>query len=306
MHSNDLNEIYDEAAQLQVEQLIAKLMRLIPEPGRHLCAIDNLILTRWNDMEHTDTCFYAPAIGVIFQGHKMSVIGSESFTYGAMDCLVNGVDMPSASKIIEASPEKPLLAVSLNLDRTLVTELVAEMRQDESFASHFLGVSVARVTPDVLEALSRLLDMLEKPEQAPFRAPLIIREIITRVLLGPQGAALKMLHTPGSHSNQVADAIIWLRQNYMKPLHVEELAALVDMATSTFHRQFKNVTSLSPLQFQKTLRLYEAQRLMLTENMDANNAGRAVGYGSINQFSREYKRMFGEPPFRSVKQLRNE
>jgi AraC-like DNA-binding protein len=303
MRSEYVNELYDDATRALAEQLRVKLMRLIPEPGRYFTAIDGLVLTRWNDTEQTDTCFYSPAIGVIIQGRKMSVIGSESFTYGAMDCLVNGVDMPSISKMTEATPEKPLLAVSLNLDRALVTELAAEIRQTDSFAGHFLGVSVAKVMPDVLDGFFRLLDMLDRPEQAPFRAPLIMREIIIRVLIGPQGATLRMIHTPGSHSNQVADAIIWLRGNYMKQLQVDELADMVGMATSTFHRQFKKVTSLSPLQFQKSLRLYEAQRLMLTNNMDANNAGRAVGYGSISQFSREYKRMFGKPPFRNVKPL---
>ena len=288
-------------------QLVEKLTHLIREPGRFPTAIEGFHLTRWNEANQTDTCFYSPAIGVILQGRKEAVIGSETLRYGEFDCLVNGVDMPSLSTIIAASPEQPLLAVSLDIDRTLATELAAEIPPVPNTASaHYLGVSVAKVTPDVLEAFSRLLDVLGNPEHRALIAPLVVREIITRVLMGPQGGALRMIYTLGSHSNQIAEAITWLRANYEQPLHINELADKVGMATSTFHRQFKNVTSLSPLQFQKYLRLYEAQRLMLSEDKDANTAGRIVGYGNLQQFNREYKRLFGEPPLRNVKQLRRE
>jgi transcriptional regulator GlxA family with amidase domain len=166
-----------------------------------------------------------------------------------------------------------------------------------------LGVSVTKVLPDVLDAFSRLVDMLDRPEHAPLRVPLLIREIIARILLGPQGYVLRTIYTLDSYSNKIFHAITWLRDNYTKPLHIENLASIVGLATSSFHHKFKNVTSLSPLQFQKCLRLYEAQRLMLTENMDANNAGRSVGYDSMQQFNREYKRMFGDPPYRDIKRL---
>ena len=298
------NGIDDDDMQSTIELLVAKLLCHVPSPGRFLSAANGLVLTRWNDVNQTDYCFYAPAIGLILQGRKESVIGSEKFTYGALDCLVNGVDMPSMSRIIEATPENPLLAVSFNIDRALAAEVVAEMPPAPDDGRP--GVSVAKVTPDVLDAFSRLVDMLDKPEQAPFMTSLLIREIIGRVLVGPQGPALRMIHTRGTHSYQIAGAITWLRENYTTPLHVEALAGWAGMATSTFHRQFKKVTSISPLQFQKCLRLYEAQRLMLVEDMDANNAARAVGYDNIQQFTREYKRMFGEPPYRDIKRLRRE
>ena len=298
-------EMHDESLLEINERLKTRLAELTPRTGRSTTVVDGLLLTRWNDTKQADTCFYAPAIGVIVQGRKESVIGSEEFKYGELDCLVNGVDIPSLSNILEATPEKPLLAVSLNIDRDLASELAAEIPAGLGVGnSHYLGVSVAKVTLDVLDAFARLVDLLDKPAQLPLMAPLLIREIITRVLMGPQGGALRTIYTLGSHSNQVAEAITWLRENYTLPLRIDALAERVGMATSTFHRQFKKVTSISPLQFQKSLRLYEAQRLMLAEDMDANNAGRAAGYENIQQFNREYKRMFGEPPHRDIKRLR--
>jgi len=149
-----------------------------------------------------------------------------------------------------------------------------------------------------------LVELLEKPEQIPVLAPLIIREIHYRLLIGAQGERLRMINMLGTQSNQIARTITWLRDNYKEPLQVDELARKVNMATSTFHRHFRLVTTLSPLQFQKRLRLYEAQRLMLVENEDAAIAALAVGYESPTQFNREYKRQFGEPPHRHVSQLR--
>lgn len=295
-----------EAITASQEKLREMTSRMAPNTGRNLTAIQGLSLTRWNDTEQTDTCFYAPAIGIIIQGRKKSLIGSEELEYGELDCLVNGVDMPSLSKILQATPEKPLFAVSLNIDRNLATELAAEIPLGPGLNQPHLGVSVTRVETDVLEAFVRLVELLGKPEQAPLRSSLLIREIIIRILVSPQGPALRTLYTLGSHSNQVAEAITWLRDNYTQPLSVDALAGRVGMATSTFHRQFKKVTSISPLQYQKCLRLYEARRLMLSEDMDANNAGRTVGYENIQQFNREYKRMFGEPPLRDIKRLRRE
>jgi len=211
------------------------------------------------------------------------------------------VDMPSSSFITAASPERPFLAVSLLLDKVLITRLAAETPLPSSLGkdSH-KGISVASVDPDVLDAFLRLVELLGKPEQIPVLAPLIIREIHYRLLIGPQGGHLRRLNTFGTQSNQIAQAITWLRENFKKPLLVDELAQKVHMATSTFHRHFKEVTTLSPLQFHKRLRLFEAQRLMLAENENASTAGLAVGYESPTQFNREYKRLFGEPPHRDV------
>lgn len=287
-------------------RMVERLLRLVPEIGHHATAIEGLTLTRGDEAGlTTETCLFAPSIGVVLQGRKTSQIGGVSLEYGALDCLVNGVDMPSASRTLAASPEEPLLAVFLVVDRRLAIDVAATIPPaTEDKAEDAFGVSVAPVSFDVLEAFSRLIELLEDPQRGAVFAPLLVREIITRVLLGPQGAVLKQVHSTVSSSRRVADAVAWLRENYARPLRVEALADRVGLAVSTFHRLFKKLTTLSPLQFQKSLRLYEARRLMLAEGMDAGIAARAVGYESQQQFNREYKRLFGEPPLRDVRRIR--
>jgi transcriptional regulator GlxA family with amidase domain len=162
---------------------------------------------------------------------------------------------------------------------------------------------VGDADPAVLDALLRFTDLLEQPAQQAVLAPLLIREIHYRLLLGPLGNQLRMIHTQGSQSNQIAQVITWLKSNYKKPLNVTELAKQVNMAPSTFHRHFRELTTLSPLQYQKQLRLSEAQRLMLVDRRDVGSAGYAVGYESLTQFNREYKRMFGAPPRQDVQRI---
>lgn len=298
MTENDRDEVARTNALLK-----EKLLRHMPGPGKYPTDIEELGLTRREEGNQSENCFYGPSVGIIVQGTKRAVIGSDAYTYGEGQCLVTGVDMPSSFYVVGASPQQPFLAVGLNLDKYLITRLAAEIPPAPDPDS-YKGVFVADVDADMLNAFLRLVDLLDKPGQIPVMAPLIIREIHYRLLVGPQGALLRRLNTLGTQSNQIAKAIVWLRSNYRKPLSVDSLARQVNMATSTFHRHFKEVTSLSPLQFHKRLRLYEAQRLMLVENRDAAGAGLAVGYESPTQFSREYKRLFGEPPRRNVMGLR--
>jgi AraC-like DNA-binding protein len=282
-----------------------KLLRWLPEPGRYPTAIEGFMIARRHDAKELENCVYKPLVAVVIQGSKRYVIGSEEYRYGENHCLVIGVDIPSANHVLVASPEKPFLAVTLDLDKYLITQLAAEIPPSSRFENgSYKGVAVAEVDPDVLDAFLRLVELLDKPEQIPVLAPMIIREIHYRLLIGPQGERLRMINTLGTQSNQITKSITWLRENYKEALQVDELARKANMATSTFHRHFRQVTTLSPLQFQKRLRLYEAQRLMLTENEDATIAALAVGYESPTQFNREYKRMFGEPPHRHVSQLR--
>ncbi len=282
-----------------------KLLRWMPGPGRHPTAVEGLTIVRRDEVNQPENCFHQPLVGVIVQGFKRSIIGSEEYRYGENQCLVAGVDMPSVSYITAASPKQPFLGLSLSLDKYLITQLAAEIPPSSRPGNgSYKGISIAEVDPDVLDAFLRLAELLEKPEQIPVLAPLIIREIHYRLLVGPQGERLRMVNTLGTQSNQIAKSITWLRDNYKESLQVDELARTVNMATSTFHRHFREVTTLSPLQFQKRLRLYEAQRLMLAENEDATIAALAVGYESSTQFNREYKRLFGEPPHRHVSQLK--
>ena len=281
------------------EQLIKIALDHCPAPGDHPTAIAGVAFYRRDEINKADNCFYKPLASVILQGRKRSIWGNREYHYGRGQSIVNGVDMPSASFITEASPEKPFLAASLEIDSQLVTRLSAEVPPPKP-AESFGTVAIAGTGAELLDAYLRLARLLDKPEQIPMLAPLIIREIHYRLLIGPQGEQLRLVNTLGSQSNQVAQAISWLKKNFTRPLEIDELARRVNMATSTFHRHFRNVTSLSPLQYQKYLRLYEAQRLMMVEKADALNASLAVGYESPTQFNREYKRLFGEPPRRDV------
>ena len=282
-----------------------KLLHWMPEPGRYPTAIEGFMISRRHDAKELENCVYKPLVAVVLQGSKRSVIGSEEYRYGENHCLVIGVDLPSANHVLDASPEKPFLAVTLDLDKYLITQLAAEIPPSSRLENgSYKGMAVVEVDPDVLDAFLRLAELLDKPEQIPVLAPMLIREIHYRLLIGPQGERLRMINTLGTQSNQIAKSITWLKENYKEPLQVDELARQVNMATSTFHRHFRQVTTLSPLQYQKRMRLFEAQRRMLVEHEDASIAGLAVGYESATQFNREYKRMFGEPPHRHVSQMR--
>lgn len=251
-------------------------------------------------------CFYQPFVSMPVQGFKRSVIGSEEYRYGENHYFIASVDLPTMSYFTKATPEKPFLAINLDLDRQLIRQLVTEVPADIGLKTRSeKGLVVAETDPDILNDFLRLTELLDKPEQIPYLAPLIIREMHVRMLLGPQGTVLRAVNTLDTQSSRISEAIIWLRDNYTKPLQIDELARKAKMATSTFHRAFKQMTTLSPIQYQKRLRLYEAQRLMLVEDYDINRAAFAVGYESPNQFNREYKRLFGEPPHRDTKRLRN-
>ena len=247
--------------------------------------------------------FYEPVIIVVVQGKKLVKIGAEEHHYGENICFVCGVDMPVSSCVMEASKETPYLSMSLKLDTGLIASLASQI-PSPSDSTVYRGAGTQEVDPDLLDAFVRLAELTEKPEQILVMRDMLMREIHYRLLIGPQGSFLRTVNTFGTQGNQVAQAISWLRNNYKEPVQVDELAKKVNMATSTFHRHFKQLTSLSPLQFQKRLRLYEAQRLMLVENEYAANACMAVGYESPTQFNREYKRLFGEPPSRNINKVR--
>ena len=254
-----------------------KLLQRAPEHGKYPMDIEGLVITRRHEANRIETCFSKPSVSVIIQGSKRTMLGSEEYCYGENQCLVAVVDMPSSFYVTDASPERPFLALCLDLDKYLITRLAAEVPPPcATGACSYKGLSVADVDPDILHAFLRLVELLEKPEQIPILGPLIVREIHYRLLIGPQGEFLRRLNTLGTQSNQIAQAITWLRDNYREPLQVDKLAQKVNMATSTFHRHFKEVTTLSPLQFHKRLRLYEAKRLMLTESKDASSASLAV------------------------------
>jgi AraC-like DNA-binding protein len=288
--------------------LIDALTRLMPEPGNFETGIKGFSMARRDDPGGISRCFYSPIIVLMPQGKKHSFIGTKEFVYSPKKCVFIGVDLPSEGRIIEASPEKPCLAVTLELDASIFSELLAEIPSSETvelFDKHFprQGMAVVDVDPYVLDAVLRLTELSKSPVEQAVLGPLIIRELHYRLLQGPLGNQLRTIHTQGFRSYQITQAILWLKNNYTKPLHVNDLAKMVNMAPSTFRRHFLQLTTMSPLQYQKRLRLLESQHLMLTRGMNVTRAAYSVGYESITQFNREYRRMFGEAPGRNVKRL---
>lgn len=280
-----------------------RLYQLMPKTGDYRTGITGFGMHRRDDSGTLDNCLYRPMVSVVVQGSKRMTLGSKEYIYKAGQCMVVGVDMPCMNFITDASPEAAFLSISLDLDKSLIAQLALKAPPQTRQNGSSRGVSITDTTPEVLDAFLRLSKLVGNPSKIPVLAPMIIKEIHFCLLLGPQGDVLRAVTTAGSQSNQIASAIGWLQSNYTKPLDIDMLARQVHMARSTFHRHFREVTSLSPLQYQKRLRLHEAQRLML-DGLDAAIAGNNVGYDSPAHFTREYKRLFGEPPRRDVSRLR--
>lgn len=285
------------------------ILKVASRPGNFSTPVEGLRVTRLDHAGTVDHCIYRPCIGLVVQGCKRSAVGKELLLYGPLTCIVTSVDVPSCSSILAASPERPFLAITLALDKRLAMELVAELPTLASGSAEVLagqgtcGVCAAPVDPHVLEAFSRLVSSLDTPGETAVLAPLIIREIYYRILTSAQGVGLLQVCRAGSKVSEIARVIGWLREHFREQLNMEAFAKMAGMSQSTFYRQFKLLMSVSPLQFQKRLRLYAAQSLMLAEGMDAAGAGAEVGYESPTQFNREYKRLFGEPPLRDIKRL---
>lgn len=225
--------------------------------------------------------------------------------YDARNFLITSVHLPTVVQIIEASPTKPYLGLRLKLDMREVSQLMVDSNLPPPRAQQSgRGMATGEVTLPLLIAFQRLVDLLSEEKDIPILAPLIKREIIYRLLVGDQGARLRQIASMGSQGNQIAQAVNWLKDNFKRPLRIDDLAQQVNMSTSTLHHHFRALTAMSPLQYQKWLRLNEARRLMLTENQDASTAAFQVGYESPSQFSREYGRLFGTPPLRDISNLR--
>ncbi len=268
-------------------------------------AIPTLTLFRRNELTEPSSAMYEPGICLIAQGAKRILLGEDTFVYGESHYLITSVDLPTVVQIIKASREKPCLGLMLKLDQREISQLIVDSnlplpRPQQSDR----GMATGEVTLPLLNAFQRLIDLLDEPKDIPILAPVIQREIFYRLLVGDQGMRLRQMASVGSQSQQIARAIDWLKSNFTRPLRIDDLAMQVNMSTSTFHHHFRSLTAMSPLQYQKWLRLTEARRLMLTEDEDAASAAFQVGYESPSQFSREYGRLFGAPPLRDITSLR--
>jgi AraC-like DNA-binding protein len=286
-----------------IATLRAKIARLTPHPGKIATAIEGFYLYRRNHNERFD-CFSDPCVGFIAQGDKRAIVADKKYRLSAGWYIAHGMDLPGISYISGASAKTPHLALSIPLDRYLLSRLMAESEQRPlPRGGVYQGITVGEAGAELLEGCLRLINLLDTPERIPVIAPMIMREIHYYLLTGPEGDDFRLLGTVESPHNQIAQAIGWLREQYREVFNLTKLAGMVNMSPTSFCRHFNRITGMSPLRFQKKLRLYEAQRLLLTENKTAETAAYEVGYESPTQFSREYKRQFGEPPRRDKERL---
>jgi len=278
--------------------------RHITEDGGRETAVPGLLLFRASSTTELDATVYEPSLCVVVQGAKEVIVGSETFRYDPSSCLLVSVDLPASSRVIKASSAEPCLVAVIALDMALVGELLYKVRTLPSTNGSGRGLCLAPMDDSLGSAVKRLLALLDAPEDIDALAPLIRQEITYRVLTGPQGARLRQIASAGAPAYRVSKAIQWLKSNFAKPLSVDSLAEQVGLSNSSLHLHFKKITAMSPLQFQKQLRLQEARRLMLVESIDAAGAAYRVGYESPSQFSREYRRMYGAPPRRDTAALK--
>ena len=291
----------DHAPQAELADRIA---RLTPEDGFHATAIPQLYLVRISSPQPCSPVLYEPRLGIIAQGSKLVMLAGETYRCDPLHCLVVSMTMPVVGQVIEATAAKPYLSLRLDIDMDELSALVLDTEPPPA-QNIDRGLYVARANALMLDAALRLMRLLETPRDLRVLAPAALREIFYRVLIGDLGHRLRDLATAGSRSNRIARAVAHLREGYQQPLSIDELASSLHMSTSSLHHQFKAATSMSPLQFQKQLRLHEARRLMLIEGLEANTAAHRVGYESPSQFSREYKRLFGAPPRSEIESARS-
>ena len=286
-------------------KLARQIRSLTPTEGDHATAIPGLQVHRRDTATNCYPGTYEPSLTLFAQGQKRISFGGTSHLCDGATLLLASVDMPVVSEIVEATESVPYLSMTLKLDMALVREILSQedLRVGEGVRPGG-GLAFGTTPMELLEACSRLLKLLARPEDIPFLGNLMQREILYRLLRGPYGRRLRAIVTTGDQSHRVAKAIAWLRANYAKPLRVERLAKVARMAVSTFHYHFHVLTDMSPLQYQKRLRLQVARQRMLVDGLDAASAAFEVGYESASQFNREYSRMFGQPPIRDVKTLR--
>ncbi|PTL76984.1 AraC family transcriptional regulator [Vitiosangium sp. GDMCC 1.1324] len=290
---------------MHMAELAAVIERFAPRDGVHPTAVERMSLIRASHPNEPLHAVHQPALCIIAQGSKRVMLGEEVYRYDASRYLVVSVDLPVTAQVVQATPRAPYLCFRLDIDPGEIAEvslqagLPAPAQRTPS-----RGLFLDQACPRMLDAVLRLVRLLDTPEDIPALAPLAVREILYRLLKSEHGWQLNQIATAGSQAQRIARAIGWLKEHFAEPLRIEDIARKVHMSTSSLHHHFKAVTAMSPLQYQKQLRLQEARRLLLSEDVDAATAGFRVGYESPSQFSREYSRLFGAPPARDVRQLR--
>jgi AraC-like DNA-binding protein len=293
--------------QLAQQSLVQALERWAVEGEVHRPAVlPGLTMFRSAQCTQPTCAVYEPSLCLVVQGRKRVAMGNQTLVYGSRDFLVTSLNLPTLVQIEQASPDKPYLALALSLDLREINRLLLEGQLPQAPAGaggH--AMAVGRLRWPLLRAVQRLVELLDEPQSIPVVAPLVQREILYWLLASDLGPRLQQTLSVGTQGHQISRAVDWLRVHFAEPLRIDDLAAEVRMSASTFHRHFKALTAMSPLQYQKRLRLAEARRLMFADHLDASTAAFRVGYESVSQFSREYSREFGAPPMRDIAGLRS-
>ena len=295
----------DPAFETQRVELADLIYRHTGQDGTCATAVEALFVSRYSESSDFAPSLPQPALCILAQGRKEVRLADEDFAYDPLNYLVVSVAMPISGRVVEISPEQPVLALRLDIDPVEITTLISEAGPiGVPSRPAGRGLYVEPIDPLMLDAILRLTRLLDTPKDIAMLAPLIRREILYRLLRSPQGYRLHEIATENSQTHRVSRAITWLNSHYEQPLRIDSLAREANLSVSTLHHRFKAMTAMSPLQYQKQLRLNEARRLMLSEGLDASAAGYRVGYESPSQFSREYSRQFGAPPVRDLARLR--
>ena len=295
----------DPALEKQRVELADLIDRHTCQDGTSATGVDALFVSRYSESSDFAPSLPQPALCILAQGRKEVRLADEQFAYDPLNYLVVSVSMPISGRVVEISPDKPVLALRLDIDPVEINTLISDAGPiGVPSRPAGRGVYVEPIDPPMLDALLRLTRLLDTPKDIAMLAPLIRREILYRLLRSPMGYRLYEIATENSQTHRVSRAISWLNGNFEQPLRIDNLAREANLSVSTLHHRFKAMTAMSPLQYQKQLRLNEARRLMLSEGLDASAAGYRVGYESPSQFSREYSRQFGAPPVRDLARLR--
>ena len=276
--------------------------------GAHATGIAPLVFMRECDPGNVVRGVSEPLLAIVVQGQKEASLNNQTYLYNVAQYLLVSIDLPLSGCAVEATPDKPYLGFKLTLDRAQLCEIMGEIaaktNSNTDQQALVRGWGITDAAPAFVDCAVRLTQLLDTPQDIPYLASVIIREIYYRLLTGEQGPAARQIATAGSHMQRIAEIIKQIKADFTQPLRIEDLAEQANMSASSLHRHFKKVTSMSPLQYQKQLRLLEARRLMLVESADAANAAYQVGYSSPSQFSREYSRLFGAPPIKDIESLR--
>ncbi len=303
--SKDLTPPQDRAQEL-LKELAREIAFFVGSRERLITDVPGLLLSRRTAPTAPASATYEPSLAVVAQGRKQANLGRTNFIFDQSRYLLTSLDLPVTCNVIEASEQVPYLCFVLKLEMPAVRELLTrEEIQAPEAPSDEPGMATGETTPELLDACCRLVDLLNSPQDIPFLSGLIQREIIYRILRGPEGARLRSIATLGDQSHRTAKAIAWVKANFARPLRVEDLANIAGMGVSTLHHHFRALTAMSPLQYQKQLRLQAARERMLIDGLDAASAAFEVGYESATQFNREYSRLFGQPPMRDIRTLRS-